>query len=359
MENHLASKVQNLPRLRKILDRERRRGKKIVLTNGCFDLLHLGHLKTLQSAKRHGDILVVALNSDASVRQLKGKGRPILPARERAQMLAAFSCVDYVTIFSNKRPFGVIRALRPHVHVKGGDYSPNDLPEKKLVESVGGKVIVAPLIPKHSTSRVIQKIRLGLSVLIILSTLQFFGSAAFAWKMTPEIEKEIAEKEKVVKENPYHPHAYFDMAVTYGYSNKILEGWDALKKVNALDPTYAPVALRKYLRLSKRAPGDPKLRFRLAFAYYFNGKKAEALKEFETLKRADPKNIWPLGYIATILGEQEKVDQAIAVLQGALTIDSDVAVMHFLLAQAYFKKGDQWKGVRESTESVRLKALGF
>lgn len=359
MEDPLRSKLQSLARLRKIMDQERRRGKKIVLTNGCFDLLHFGHLETLQTAKRRGDILVVALNSDSSVHALKGKGRPILPAHERAEMLAAFSCVDYVTIFSGRRPHNVIRAVRPHIHIKGGDYAPEDLPEKKLVESFGGRVIIAPLVPKHSTSRIIDKIRQGFLVFLILGTLQLFGSTAFAWKVTPELEKEIAEKEKIVQENAFHPHAYFDMAVTYGYSNKIMEGWDALKKVHALDPTYAPVALRKYLRLTKKSPKDRKLRFRLAFAYYFNGKKAESLKEFESLMQKDPKDIWPLGYIATILGEQNKVDEAIAVLQKALALDSDVAVLHVLLAQAYFKKGDQWNGVRESTEAVRLKALGF
>ena len=356
----MRGKILPLDALVKVLQRARKRGKKIVLTNGCFDLLHVGHIKTLRAAKKRGDILVVALNSDASVRKLKGHGRPLITQNDRAELLASLECVDYVTIFGGLRPFPVIKKIRPNVHVKGGDYKPTDLPEKQLVESLGGKVVVAPHIPHQSTTKLMRRIQ-QLILIISIALPIVFGTTShtLAWKITPELEKEIAQKEKVVKQSPYHPHAHFDLAVTYGYSNKILEGWDELKVVNELDPKYAPIALRKYDRLVKRHPKDRKLKYRLAFALYFNDQKREAFAQFKQLTEEDPKDIWPLGYMATIMGEQGNYAESIILIQRGLEIDSDVAAFHLLLATAYFNTGERWKGVKESAEVIRLKALGY
>ncbi len=131
--------------------------KSIVFTNGCFDILHAGHLRTLLTAKREGDFLVVGLNSDASVRRLKGEQRPINSQEERAQMLAALECVDLVVIFDEDTPLKVIETLQPDVHVKGGDYKEDDLPEAETIKSYGGKLVLAKLLPGHSTTNIIVK----------------------------------------------------------------------------------------------------------------------------------------------------------------------------------------------------------
>jgi D-glycero-beta-D-manno-heptose 1-phosphate adenylyltransferase len=133
--------------------------RRVVFTNGCFDLLHVGHLRTLQWAREQGDVLVVGVNSDASVRRLKGSGRPLTPAAERAELLAGFACVDYVILFEEDTPEALLRRLRPAVHVKGGDYRPDDLPEAELVRSFGGEVRVTPLTPGRSTSRLEEMLR--------------------------------------------------------------------------------------------------------------------------------------------------------------------------------------------------------
>lgn len=133
-------------------------GKRVVFTNGCFDLLHVGHLRTLQWARGQGDVLVVGLNSDASVRALKGPQRPLVNQNDRAELLAGFACVDYVVIFPEADPIRLLAQLRPAVHVKGGDYRPDDLPEASLVRSWGGEVLVTPLIEGRSTTSMQQKI---------------------------------------------------------------------------------------------------------------------------------------------------------------------------------------------------------
>lgn len=130
---------------------------KVVFTNGCFDILHVGHLHTLLSAKAEGDLLVVGINSDDSVRALKGPSRPINPQGERAEMLAALECVDMVVIFPEETPLELLAALRPDVHVKGGDYREEDLPEADLVRSFGGKIVLTRLIPGRSTSAIVLK----------------------------------------------------------------------------------------------------------------------------------------------------------------------------------------------------------
>ena len=151
--------IANRKRLVEFLEKERRKGKLIVFTNGCFDILHLGHLRCLEAAKALGDILVVGLNSDASVRRLKGKGRPVHGQNVRAAMLAGLRPVDHVVIFEEDTPVETIRAIKPHVHVKGGDYKPEDLPEKEAVEEGGGKIVIIPLVEGYSTTALIEKVR--------------------------------------------------------------------------------------------------------------------------------------------------------------------------------------------------------
>ena len=152
----------------KILSREelaaraaswRMEGKQIVATNGCFDLLHAGHLALLSHAAKLGDILVLAINSDASVRRLKGPERPLVPEAERAALLAALTFVDAVTIFDEDTPLEVLQTLRPQVLVKGGDYKPSEVVGRELVEASGGRVEIVPLTPEKSTSSLVERIR--------------------------------------------------------------------------------------------------------------------------------------------------------------------------------------------------------
>lgn len=142
-----------LSELLKELGPLRAAGQRVVFTNGCFDLLHVGHLRTLRWAKAQGDLLVVGLNSDASVRGLKGPRRPLVEQEDRAELLEALDCVDYVVIFEEATPLALLGQLRPDVHVKGGDYRVEDLPETPLVQSYGGQVRITPLIPGRSTTR--------------------------------------------------------------------------------------------------------------------------------------------------------------------------------------------------------------
>ncbi|HUE55973.1 MAG TPA: D-glycero-beta-D-manno-heptose 1-phosphate adenylyltransferase [Candidatus Udaeobacter sp.] len=141
--------------------RQKRNGRRIVFTNGCFDLLHPGHVRSLELARELGDALVVGLNSDASVRQLKGEGRPVLPERERAEILAALECVDAVIIFDDSTPREVIAALLPDVLVKGGDWPGDQIVGREEVESAGGRVVSIPVVPGHSTTAILKKIREG------------------------------------------------------------------------------------------------------------------------------------------------------------------------------------------------------
>ncbi len=134
-------------------------GRRIVFTNGCFDLLHSGHLSLLESAAKLGDVLVLAINSDESVRRLKGAERPLVPQAERAALLAALSFVDAVTIFDEDTPLETLKAVRPHVLVKGGDYRPEQIVGRELVEAQGGRVAVVPLVPDKSTSALVERIR--------------------------------------------------------------------------------------------------------------------------------------------------------------------------------------------------------
>lgn len=131
----------------------------MVFTNGCFDLLHTGHLATLREAKAHGDVLVVGVNSDASVARLKGPDRPFVAEQERAALLAGLQSVDYVVIFDEATPEALIARIKPAVHVKGGDYRADELPEAELVRSYGGDVVIAAEVSGISTSELIAKIK--------------------------------------------------------------------------------------------------------------------------------------------------------------------------------------------------------
>jgi len=141
----------------------RRAGKCVVSTNGCFDILHVGHVRYLTAAKKFGNVLIVGVNADASVRENKGSSRPLVRARERAEILAALECVDYAFIFSGRTPSSWIKKLRPDIHVKGGggDVPRHpDFPEmKKTVEQAGGRLVLVAHTPGHSTSAIIRKIQ--------------------------------------------------------------------------------------------------------------------------------------------------------------------------------------------------------
>jgi rfaE bifunctional protein nucleotidyltransferase chain/domain len=148
-------KLKSLLQLRTIVTRNRKKGRTIVLANGGFDLVHAGHVRYLRAAKTHGDVLIVALNSDASIRKLKGPGRPILPAKERAEIIGSFAFVDYVTIFGEPDVEKILLALRPDVHAKGSDYTRATVPERETVRSYGGRIAIAGGPKIRSTSEVI------------------------------------------------------------------------------------------------------------------------------------------------------------------------------------------------------------
>ena len=139
--------------------RGKHNGKHIVFTNGCFDLLHPGHIRTLEAARKLGDALIVGLNSDAGVRQLKGPGRPVLPEQERAEILAALECVDAVVIFNEPTPREIIAALLPDVLVKGGDWPGDQIVGREEVEAAGGRVVSVAVAPGYSTTALLQRIR--------------------------------------------------------------------------------------------------------------------------------------------------------------------------------------------------------
>ncbi|MBF6267531.1 D-glycero-beta-D-manno-heptose 1-phosphate adenylyltransferase [Nocardia farcinica] len=142
-----------------VVRRHRAEGRRVVFTNGCFDVLHAGHIAYLNEAKRLGDVLVVAVNSDSSVRAIKGPDRPVNPDHDRCAVLAALSCVDHVTVFEEDTPVELLRATEPDLYVKGGDYRPEMLPETPVVREYGGEVRVLTYLADHSTSAVIERIR--------------------------------------------------------------------------------------------------------------------------------------------------------------------------------------------------------
>jgi D-beta-D-heptose 7-phosphate kinase/D-beta-D-heptose 1-phosphate adenosyltransferase len=136
-----------------------RRGERVVFTNGCFDLLHVGHVRSLEQARAQGDRLVVALNTDASVRRNKGPGRPIVPARQRAEVLGALACVDFVVLFAEATPLATIKALRPDVLAKGGDWALDAIVGRAEVESWGGRVVRLREVPGVRTTQIVEAAR--------------------------------------------------------------------------------------------------------------------------------------------------------------------------------------------------------
>ena len=152
------NKIVNRKKLAGILAGLRKKGQKIVFTNGCFDLLHVGHVRYLNKAKQQGDVLVVALNTDASVRKLKGKLRPLVSQRERAEILGGLSAVDYVTFFGEETPAEIIAELKPQVLVKGADYKIKDIVGNTFINKTGGRVVRIPLAKGQSTTSLINDI---------------------------------------------------------------------------------------------------------------------------------------------------------------------------------------------------------
>ena len=154
-------KLKSVPDLAGISAHFAANGKKLVFTNGCFDLLHPGHIRYLQQARTLGDALLVAVNGDASVRALKGPTRPVNTEQDRAEVLAALACVDYVTIFHTERITEIARAIRPQIYAKGGDYTVESLDpgERSALEEVGAEIRILPLVPGKSTTGIIEKWR--------------------------------------------------------------------------------------------------------------------------------------------------------------------------------------------------------
>jgi D-glycero-beta-D-manno-heptose 1-phosphate adenylyltransferase len=153
------SKILHLEDAYRAIDDHKARGERVVFTNGCFDLLHPGHTRYLAEARQLGDLLIVAVNSDRSVRDLKGSGRPIFPQEERAEILAALAAVDYVTIFDDSTPQGVIARMLPHVLVKGAGWGPYEIVGRADVEAAGGKVVSMPAIPGFSTTAIVEAVQ--------------------------------------------------------------------------------------------------------------------------------------------------------------------------------------------------------
>jgi D-beta-D-heptose 7-phosphate kinase/D-beta-D-heptose 1-phosphate adenosyltransferase len=154
----LKEKIKDLKILTKLVSEHKNKEEKVVFTNGCYDLIHIGHIQCFQESKAQGEILIVALNSDRSIRALKGPSRPIIPEEERAEIVAAMESVDYVTIFDQEDPLEIISTVKPDVLVKGSDWSVNTIVGKDVVEAYGGTVLALPMIPGVSTSRIIEDI---------------------------------------------------------------------------------------------------------------------------------------------------------------------------------------------------------
>jgi D-beta-D-heptose 7-phosphate kinase/D-beta-D-heptose 1-phosphate adenosyltransferase len=155
---HLRWKILTQAELAAAVRRLQQAGRKVVFTNGCFDLLHVGHVRYLQTARSLGDALVIGVNADSSVRRLKGPSRPLTPERERAEILAALACVDYVTIFAAETPLALIRKVQPDLLVKGGDWPVEKIVGREVVAARGGRVLSIPLVPGASTTGIVAKI---------------------------------------------------------------------------------------------------------------------------------------------------------------------------------------------------------
>jgi D-beta-D-heptose 7-phosphate kinase/D-beta-D-heptose 1-phosphate adenosyltransferase len=154
----LSEKIKKLAELKLIVHQLKQQGKTVVFTNGCFDILHVGHVRLFQEAKALGDILIVAVNSDASVKAIKGAGRPFVPAEQRAEVVAALASVDYVIIFDEPDPLRIISEVMPQVLVKGGDWTIETIIGREVVEKAGGTVIALPFIDGISSTSIVQRI---------------------------------------------------------------------------------------------------------------------------------------------------------------------------------------------------------
>jgi len=152
----MKQKIKGREELLKIIQDLKIKGKRIVFTNGCFDLLHIGHIRYLEEAKTLGDVLIVGVNSDSSVRKLKGPERPILPVEERTEILSGLGCVDYITIFDELDPLNLISSLQPDVLVKGGDWTKEQVVGSEVVKRSGGEVVIIPFVQGASTSNQIE-----------------------------------------------------------------------------------------------------------------------------------------------------------------------------------------------------------
>ena len=153
--------VLSFANVQRLVQKAKTAGRRVVTTNGSFDILHTGHVSNLAFARGQGDLLIVGINSDGSVRRNKGPGRPLTPARERAEIVAALRSVDAVFMYDELTPIAWIKLLKPHIHVKGADRTMDQIVEKEAVESAGGKVVRAPYLKNKSTTGIIAKIRLG------------------------------------------------------------------------------------------------------------------------------------------------------------------------------------------------------
>ena len=153
------AKYKSVDELSAISAQARKAGRVVVFTNGCFDLVHRGHIHLLRQAKALGDILIVGLNSDVSVKTIKGPDRPIMPEADRIELIAALEMVDYVVVYSEPDPYHIIAAIKPNVLVKGGDWSADEIVGADVVEQNGGRVAVVPYLPGFSTTQIIERIR--------------------------------------------------------------------------------------------------------------------------------------------------------------------------------------------------------
>src|SRR3712207_93084 len=142
-----------------VVEEAKKQGKIVVFTNGCFDILYVGHLRYLEEAKRQGDILIIGVNSDASVKRLKGETRPINSEKDRAEMLCGLAAVDYTVLFEEDTPIELLEELKPSIHVKGGDYAKEELPETETVEKHGGEVRILRFVEGKSTTNIVNKIQ--------------------------------------------------------------------------------------------------------------------------------------------------------------------------------------------------------
>lgn len=157
----LVPKFRTIDELARMRPEQKRAGKVVVWTNGCFDLLHAGHIRSLRAARALGDLLIVGLNSDSAVRSIKGPSRPIMPERDRVEVIAALECVDYVTLFDDSEPSAILTLVRPDIHCKGQDYAPGSgrpVPERDVVIAYGGRIEFLPLFEGRSTSALLERI---------------------------------------------------------------------------------------------------------------------------------------------------------------------------------------------------------